>query len=375
MGGHNTSVTLILWTVYLTANIMDLHKIPNRLANKIKNLFQRHSVSFSIKPLRILTEHDDESAPIVICVVRNGMDYLDPFLEHHRNIGISNFVFLVNNCDDGTLQYLCSQHDTSVLSSTADYSIYENHFKTYLVKKYASKRWCIFLDIDEFFVYHGYPCKTALLRITQYLDQNNYNAVITQMLDMFSDDSSSPYEIKNQNLFDQTHIKKTSYPEKVKTKNRYPDDIKCGNIQFHTGGIRLKLFGTDNGLTKVSFFKLTNRLEVFHGWHHCKNANYADISLGLLHYPFSRSFKNKVCDAVLQSRYGGPTKGEYEKYHSTISKTSEIDFSVLTSEELTDIQTLYRNNFLYISSNYTNYLLDTQKAATTKYPTTSQGTS
>ena len=112
-------------------------------------------------PLRIRHVHGpravihgvDELAAVTI--VRDGEFYLANFLAHHRRLGIRHFVMLDNGSTDGTLELLCAQPDVTVLRTSAPYKHYENVLKRYLVRRFSSGRWNVFVDIDELFDYPG----------------------------------------------------------------------------------------------------------------------------------------------------------------------------------------------------------------------------
>ena len=234
--------------------------------------------------IRIIRERKllDDSI-IVVCVVRNGMDHVQKFLEHHRAIGVKQFIFLLNSTTDGTRDFLLNQPDTTLLESDASYAYFENQFKKYLIKKYCRRKWCLFLDIDELFVYPGYPSTDSLQKIIQYSESKNYNAVVTQMLDMFSNTDTKWHSIDEQIYYDVKDIVFESYIDRQGFKNEYPPEFFDGSIQFHSNGIRKALFGSNNGLTKISFFKYTRPMKLFVREHHCADSRLANFSCGLLH--------------------------------------------------------------------------------------------
>ena len=123
---------------------------------------------------------------LVACVVRNGESYVHAFMGHYSKLGVKHFVFLDNGSTDATVERLRIYHNVTVLQTSAEYRYYENTMKRYLLQRFARGRWCLCADIDELFDYPS--SKTvSLALLLRYLSAHNYNAVVTQMLDMIPD--------------------------------------------------------------------------------------------------------------------------------------------------------------------------------------------
>src|SRR3954453_679134 len=133
-------------------------------------------------PTAISPEHD---AVVVICVMRNGGLHISSFLEHYRSLGVANFIILDNDSTDSGIEVLARENDVTLLQTSAPYHAYENTMKRFLAEQYCRGCWCLCADIDELF---DFPLsrQIPLRSFIQYLEDNDYNAVITQMLDMFS---------------------------------------------------------------------------------------------------------------------------------------------------------------------------------------------
>jgi Glycosyl transferase family 2 len=300
-------------------------------------------------PKRVVYNSDEL---IVICVVRNGELYVDSFLKHYKDIGVKHFVFLDNGSTDGTLEILCSSKNVTVLTTLVPYRRYENSMKRYLAKRFAKGRWVLCADIDELFEYPSSD-RISLGNFLSYLNSNGFNGVITQMLDMFSDvpltkissRRNDDIRLKHQ-YYDLSAIKQSDY-----TYARIPNP----KIKEHKGGIRRIVFGTNNGLTKVSLFKMDGELTPFVGWHHARRARMADISCVLLHYPFVSSFMSKVKDATQTDRYAFPARSEYQAYHRAMNER-EVCLKKPTARKLLTVDELVEVGFIAVSNRYSEWL-------------------
>jgi len=299
---------------------------------------------------RIVSDLDDV---IIISVMRNGDAWLPSFLSHHRGMGVRHFVILDNGSSDRSVEFLSKQSDVTLLRTYAPYHAYENTMKRYLAKRYCRGRWCLCLDIDELFDFPR-STETALPSLVNYLNNKGFNAVITQMLDMFSDRPISESQIDLEvplrtqyPFYDISNIAKTPYPF-----GQMPNPA----IMMHHGGIRKTIFGTNNGLTKVSLFLMGGKLKPFVSWHHAVNARLADISCVLLHFPFVNSFYMKVVEAVESGRYGYLTTDEYTSYLSGLRKLPQLGLKLDSARRLTTVDELLGSGFLVDSADYRGWV-------------------
>jgi hypothetical protein len=124
----------------------------------------------------------------VICPVRDEMGLLPHFLDHHRRLGIRQFILIDNASSDGTTEYALSQPDCIVYYT--DESYYESAYARKWINRilvdndYAG--WLIYLDADEHLVYRGAencPIQGFLHR----LEGEGADCAFAVMLDMYPD--------------------------------------------------------------------------------------------------------------------------------------------------------------------------------------------
>lgn len=123
---------------------------------------------------------------LVASTVRNEIIRLPFFLDHHRKLGVSHFLFVDNGSDDGTLEYLAEQPDVSVWQTTHSYksSRFGVDWLTWLQIKYAHDHWCLTLDADELFIYPFHDTRN-LRALTKWLEVQGADAFGALMLDMY----------------------------------------------------------------------------------------------------------------------------------------------------------------------------------------------
>jgi Glycosyl transferase family 2 len=307
-------------------------------------------ISHLMGPRRVTCDLHDV---IVTCVMRNGILHLDSFLRHYRKLGVKHFVFLDTGSTDGSVNRLLNEDKITLLQTSAPYRVYENLMKLFLAETYCLGRWCLTADIDELFDY-PYSEVVTFPDFISYLNRENYNAVITQMLDMFSDVPLSKLCSRPE---DDLRLKYSYYDLSSITKHKYQySDVPDRRIMMHSGGIRKRLFGTDNGLTKVSLFLMDGEIKPFFTtWHHVENARIADVSCVLLHFPFVQSFYDKVSEAVVSGRYGYHVNDEYKAYLFGLNNVREQTFKLPTADVFTHVEELIAREFIVVSEKYQNW--------------------
>src|SRR5262249_5307537 len=130
--------------------------------------------------------HLSRNEAVVTCVVKNGEFYIESFIRHYLQMGFRHIFFLDNGSTDKTTAIAQQHPNVSVCSSNLPIDAHQAPFKKYLAKTSGVGGWCLDADIDEFFDYPSSD-QIPLHKFLEYLNQRRSTAVITQLLDMFSD--------------------------------------------------------------------------------------------------------------------------------------------------------------------------------------------
>lgn len=132
------------------------------------------------------TDQISEDAILAFSTVRNEIIRLPYFLEYYRAHGVKHFLFVDNNSDDGTRDYLAAQPDVSLWKTDYSYKLsrFGVDWLTWLQIKYGHDHWCLTADADEILVYPH--CDTrSLIQMTNWLDQTGTRSFGAMMLDMY----------------------------------------------------------------------------------------------------------------------------------------------------------------------------------------------
>ncbi|MRU15618.1 glycosyltransferase family 2 protein [Roseovarius sp. A21] len=143
------------------------------------------------------TEQIEKSDILGAVTVRNEMMRLPHFLDHHRRLGVAHFLFVENDSDDGTREFLAEQPDVSLWTTPQSYKLsrFGMDWMTALQARYAHGHWCLTLDADEVFIYPHHDTR-PLPALTEWLDRQGRTSFGALMLDMYPKGklSAHPYQ-------------------------------------------------------------------------------------------------------------------------------------------------------------------------------------
>jgi len=306
----------------------------------------------------------------VVVLVKNGLFYLDGFFRHYRELGIRHYVFMDNGSTDGTIDRIRQEPGTVILQSSLPARMFENDFRRYVAERYCKNRWCLYADIDELFEFEGQQ-EIGLSGLLRYMRQNGYNALMAQMLDLFSqkplrEDAETPFDqvIDTYQHYDLERIETAPYHQTdhplTKGFDYYLQHNQVPNqrLQFLFGGIRSKKFSELCCLTKHPLIFLDPKVEPGVHPHFSDHLRVADFSALLRHYKF--------CDNSIQrdqnSVTGGALSHGEDKQRMSVVKQN-ADLSLYTPQALTftGIQALYDQGFLIQSPRYSAFVAEQAK--------------
>jgi hypothetical protein len=304
---------------------------------------------------------------LVVCVVRNGLPWIESFVEHYFSMGVKHIVFLDNDSTDDTVSAASRYADVTVLRTKLPINFYEGVgqvlMQWYLISRFGKDRWSLCVDIDELF---DYPFSDVidLSSFLGYLNSKSYTAVTAQMLDMFperpvlerADEQDEPLKEVHR-FYDISNLirwNKEEHPrirELLSTRNNV---LEADNVEWFGGGVRTDVFGFRAHLTK-------NPL-VFYGGnvipnppHHVNNARLADVTCVLFHYKFLKDFRERTMSAAANWR-NSTTSDEYRKYLEVVDRDPSLRLKKGTAREITSVNDLLENAFLVASDDYVNWV-------------------
>ncbi|WP_071516656.1 glycosyltransferase family 2 protein [Geitlerinema sp. PCC 9228] len=295
---------------------------------------------------------------IVICIVKDAEKYIDRFIQHYLEADFKHIIFMDNGSTDRTIE-IASQYDrVTILRCLLPFRKNKYNMLQYLIHKYSFNCWCLIADCDEFFDY-PYSDRISLKDFVKYLENNQYTAVLNQMLDMYpehpiSSDMEENQYIKSHYWFDIDTIEKRDIPPGLE------NEIDFNSVKLHYGGVRKRIFDVLPLISKFSLIKPNPKLYMVR-LHFVSWAKVADFNCVLYHYKFIGNFYQKVKQAVASGQYYN-NSAEYKSYKNTLQKNPSLNlYCEGHSIKLQGTEQLVNLGFLQVSDRYKQYVFENQK--------------
>ncbi|MGJ8621878.1 MAG: glycosyltransferase family 2 protein [Yoonia sp.] len=139
-----------------------------------------------ITPVQDRSAGLDRDAILCFSTVRNEIARLPYFLQHYRDLGVDHFFFVDNGSDDGTADFLASQPDVSLWTTTHSYRLarFGVDWLGWLQWQYGHKHWCLTVDADELLIYPSWQTRD-LRALTGWLDGQGLASFGAILLDLY----------------------------------------------------------------------------------------------------------------------------------------------------------------------------------------------
>lgn len=272
----------------------------------------------TIELVKYAKTKDDYSAPIVLCAQKNNLVYLKELLPYYRNLGVKHFVFIDNDSNDDSYEYLLSQDDVTLFKAPYKFSgLRKVGWKLQALATIGLNHWYLWLDSDEFIAYKHIE-EVNLKEYIKVLDKKVIINVGGFMLDMYPDG-----EIMN-GKNNEDFLKDYRYFDK---DNKY----YIFNNDNLFGGMRNRVLGLDNirlDKTPLIYCKEDNLPFGNHDTLKKRNDVTDNYACVLKHYKFIPNsgdlFKNRAKD----KNNGYANSKAQQEYANLVNKNLMCDLSV-----------------------------------------------
>ncbi len=268
---------------------------------------------------------------LLVSTLRNERVRLPYFFKYYRDLGISHFLIIDNDSDDGSREYLAEQEDVSLWHTTASYKAanFGVDWMNWISRKYCDGHWTLTVDPDEFFVYPF--CDTRPIpALTDWLDNSGIKSFSAMLIDMYpkGDIRAVPY-VEGQNpigiaeWFDSGNYKHSVNPEYY-------------NLWIQ-GGPRARIFFTDDpyhspSLNKIPLVKWSKRYAYVQSTHMLLprglnlvyDTDGGEMASGaLLHAKFLNTLVPKAEEELTRRQHYASSR-EYAAYHKNIQENPDL---------------------------------------------------
>lgn len=313
-----------------------------------------------MKIKKSFTHNIVDNSVILICVIRDERLLLEYFIQHYERCGVTHFIFVDNDSEDNSLEYLMSRNDINCLlyHTTDSYAKNDYGIKwvNEILDEYCKNKWCVVVDADELIL----PRKNkSLLDIKCKMEENGQNVLPTCLIDFYPKHlDTTPYKSGNPFYSHSNHYDKFVEDDYM----IYPGN---GGELVVKGGMRHRVFGTNREpfcLTKKSFFKYdffeTHKLSVgmhwvfpkdftnwktYGNWNETnKNIKYCPDICALGHFKFIKPNIYDFFNKRVKRNQDWDNSDEYKNYIKT-NLTSFFDNDI--SVQYTSVEKIYEDIF------------------------------
>jgi hypothetical protein len=284
---------------------------------------------------------------VVVCLVRDGVTYIDEFLRHYRALGARHMVILDNGSTDGTVERLAGEPDVTTLSTLKPYKIYKDIMKRHLVNRYGRHGWVLCVDIDELFEYPGRHA-LPMGQVLAYLNAKGYTAVLAHLLDMFPARgiTEAPVQTswrREHRFYDLNCLERHAYDAYYKGANI----SSTPSLEVFYGGIRSSKFQVNAFLSKHPLLFPSKGLH-YENAHNVRGARVADFTAVLLHYKYAGDFV-KYAQRIVAEKSFWAGSAEYQAYLTALDREAGLNLHTADSNELGNVDELVAKGFLITS--------------------------
>ncbi|MGH1423768.1 MAG: glycosyltransferase family 2 protein [Pseudooceanicola sp.] len=268
---------------------------------------------------------------LLFSTMRNEKVRLPFFLQYYRDMGVSHFLLVDNDSDDGTRDYLADQSDVSLWTTKRSYkrSRYGVDWLNWLQMRYAHDHWTLVVDPDELLIYPF--CDTRPLpALTDWLDASSIKSFSAMLLDMYPKGriDAQPYKAGQNPLEIASWFDAGNY---LISKNK-----KFGNLWIQ-GGPRMRAFFAKTpelapALNKIPLVKWDRGYAYVSSTHMLlpRGLNQVYDEWGgekasgiLLHTKFLDTFSEKAAEELDRKQHYSASV-EYKAYAETLKDNPEL---------------------------------------------------
>jgi hypothetical protein len=138
-----------------------------------------------LKSVRSQGELKEDDFPL-ICVLRNEAKRLPLFFEHYKKLGITRFIMIDNNSEDGSRDILLAEPLADVYHAISSFrdGCFGIYWQNGIARQLCIDRWVMLVDADELFVYDGMEGR-SLADLALLLEARGQDRVLSMLLDVY----------------------------------------------------------------------------------------------------------------------------------------------------------------------------------------------
>lgn len=334
-------------------NTSFLHRINFKL-----NIWRTRFIYQRIDKIHIPTNKKEIR---LFVIARNESLRFPYFLKYYFEKGVDRIFLIDNNSTDNTREIALSYPNVHVFKINESFKNFW-YWIQFFLEKYGKNMWCMVVDVDELF---SYPyAEIAPLRVLiSYMELNNYEAIRSFLLDIYSEKpiSKTGYKQNDNPLECCPYFDLNFYSGQVRLfdKSRW----EYFNTTIYFGGMRERVFNKITGsswnyhLSKISLFKNTSNIYLTEGMHAINGATLADITGVVFHSKHLQDFAPRVeAESKREVHFGNAL--EYKIYNQACLMEKNIILYFQNSVKYKNTKQLVKLGLMKNSIMFNAYLAE-----------------
>lgn len=266
-------------------------------------------------------------------VFKDADNFIEHFIQHYKNIGVSKFVFINNGSTDKSITLLkqIANNDPTlsidIWTTNEDFNgVKSMGWKQQVMSHYGLNRWWLLVDIDELFVFR----ENNICNLAKRLKDEKKSLMGAIMIDMYPKQNIKQIDSINVKdiIKDYKYFDKAGYTKHKNNKYQY---------RFF-GGMRKRMFNVIPSLQKYPLIYITENVIGInpHFWYPYSLNNNAETGAALLHYKFLPNDLYKYLERINKGVYYNDSF-EYKAYLRKIEQEPDCSlYSPEVSKEYTN---------------------------------------
>lgn len=303
--------------------------------------------------------HLAEDQVMVVALMRDAGWFLDLFLDHHFEIGVTHVLIIDNGSIDNTLSIARSYGErVTVLQNNMQVKLHESALRSELAKRVAKSGWFLFVDSDELV-----ELPAPIDKLINYCNNNGYTAVLGQMLDRFSELPYSEIKcldyrsaVENMRFYSLNNVESIDYNDKVSVPfHWFLRDNSCDEParRLKKGGVRKEIFSEEPFLSKHSLVRNISGVTPMSHPHCASGVRVADVSLLLNHFKLAGDWVARDRKTVQSATW---EHGEDARRLAQVIKDDDFHISVAQKNIWRGLDALQEEGYLYVSTRFQKML-------------------